>query len=69
MEAEVMDRQDEKQEEYFRFLDNLRKGGRINMFEAPFFLQDTYGLTRAEAKKIFATWAETFSQRHPKDKL
>lgn len=42
--------------EYFQFLNVLRAEGAINMFEAPSWLQDYYGLTQKEAKAVFVKW-------------
>lgn len=42
--------------EYFQFLNVLRAEGAINMFEAPTWLQDYYGLTQKEAKAVFVKW-------------
>ena len=50
---------------FFQFLDQLREDGKINMFGAAPVLQEVYGLTRSEARKILLEWMDTFSQRHP----
>lgn len=47
--------------EYFSALDNLRSSGQINMFGAPRWLQDTFGLSKEEAKFVFTKWAEQFN--------
>jgi hypothetical protein len=47
-------------EDYFEVLTNLRNAGTMNMFGAPKWLQETYGLTREEAMEIFRRWTETF---------
>ena len=51
-------------ETYFAFLDNIREDGKINMFGAAPVLQEVYGLTRQESRKILLEWMDTFSQRH-----
>lgn len=51
--------------EYFEYLDNLRESGETNMFGAGPYLQEEFGLEKAEACKILTKWMETFSTRHP----
>lgn len=45
---------------YFKFLDDLRKQGSINMFGAPKVLQEMFGLSKAESYDIFTAWTEKF---------
>ena len=47
--------------EYFFHLDQLRESGKINMFGAPKWLQDNFGLSKEEAKYVFLQWVETFN--------
>ena len=47
--------------EYFFHLDQSRESGKINMFGAPRWLQDTFGLSKEEAKFVFTKWTETFN--------
>ncbi len=54
---------DDQQKIYFEWLDNLRAGGTINMFEAPFHLRSTFPLTREESFQIFEDWAFSFGPR------
>lgn len=49
----------------FKFLDNLRESGAINMFGAGPYVQDAFGLDRREARDLVLEWMETFSTRHP----
>ena len=49
----------------FKFLDNLRESGAINMFGAGTYVQDAFGLDRWEARDLVLEWMETFSTRHP----
>ena len=49
----------------FKFLDNLRESGAINMFGAGPYVQDAFGLDRWEARDLVLEWMETFSTRHP----
>tara|TARA_Y100000593_G_scaffold27028_1_gene53827 strand:+ start:2522 stop:2719 length:198 start_codon:yes stop_codon:yes gene_type:complete len=48
-------------EEYFEVLENLRSSGKINMFGAPRWLQDNFGLDRKQAQLVFTKWTETFN--------
>jgi hypothetical protein len=47
--------------EYFKFLDQLRVDGGINMFASPPVLADEYVISQAEAKKVFTLWMNTFN--------
>lgn len=49
----------------FKFLDNLRESGAINMFGAGPYVQDAFGLDRREARDLVLEWMETFTTRHP----
>ena len=55
-----------QEEEMFRFLDELRETGAINMFAASQALCEMYHLSSSEARKVWSKWAKIFSQRHPK---
>jgi hypothetical protein len=46
---------------YFRYLDELRESGEINMMGAPRELQYEFEMDKAEARKIFGLWTEQFS--------
>ena len=43
---------------YFNILDNLRIGGTMNMFGAPRYLQDNFGMDRKDALDIFNKWVK-----------
>ena len=47
--------------EYFFHLDQLRESGKINMFGAPRWLQDNFGLDKSQAQIVFTKWTETFN--------
>jgi len=47
-------------EVYFDILDELRESGAINMFGAPSYLVDNYGLPKDVAKLVFTKWTERF---------
>ena len=51
------DRIDQK---YIDYLNTLRKSGITNMFGAGPYLQDTFDLQKAEARKILANWMRNF---------
>jgi len=48
------------QAELFRFLDNLRESGAINMYGAPRVMEQQMGLSSKEAKEVWVAWTETF---------
>ena len=47
----------------FKFLDDLRESGSVNMFGAGPVLQEVFGLKRLEARMIVKDWMESFSER------
>jgi len=49
-----------KMEQYFKFLDELRETGSINMFGAPAVLREEFGLSKAESYEVFKAWTEQF---------
>ena len=49
-----------EKESYFKVLDDLRESGAINMFGAPRYLMDSFGLTKDEANATFVEWSEQF---------
>lgn len=42
--------------EIIRFLDDIRAGGRINMFGAGSYLRETFGLSRPDSYKVLSAW-------------
>ena len=42
----------------------LQRAGTINMFAAPKYLQDTFGLSKQEATDIFLRWTEGYKQEY-----
>jgi hypothetical protein len=46
---------------YFRYLDELRESGEINMMGAPRELQYEFEMDKAEARRIFGLWTKQFS--------
>ena len=53
------------QEQVNDYLDALREEGSINMFGAPPYLVEEFGVNRHEAKNLLLTWMKTFEERHP----
>jgi hypothetical protein len=47
---------------YFDFLVALRDSGATNMFGASPYLQDEFGLSKSEARKILSKWMKSFSE-------
>ena len=45
---------------YFGFLDALREFGVTNMFGARPYLEEEFGLSKAEAAKVLTSWMRTF---------
>lgn len=48
--------------EYFEFLDALRKSGVTNMFGARPYIEEEFGLTKAEAGKVLSAWMQTYGK-------
>ena len=51
-----------QQDKANEILTELQESGVMNMFGAPRWLEETYGLPRQEAKKLFIAWTETFDE-------
>ena len=51
-----------QQEEANVILTELQESGVMNMFGAPRWLEERYGLPRQEAKELFIAWTETFDE-------
>lgn len=43
-------------EVYFKFLDALRESGATNMFGAAPYLQESFSLSKGEAREILQEW-------------
>jgi hypothetical protein len=50
-------------EEIFKYLQDLRDSGAINMWGAGAYLEDEFGLTRREAKAVLLEWFESFNKQ------
>ena len=49
-------------DEYLLFLDELRESGDTNMYGATPYLQERFGLDKAEARQVLGYWMKTFGQ-------
>jgi hypothetical protein len=49
-------------QQYFNYLDILRETGITNMFAAPMYLVDEFGLNRYDARQITKEWMEQFER-------
>jgi len=49
--------------EEFEYLNMLRESGATNMFGAAAYLQDEFGLEKAEARTILKLWMESFKEK------
>ena len=49
-------------DEMFRFLNQLRASGSINMFGASPVLEEMYDMSRKEARTVLSQWMEWASQ-------
>jgi hypothetical protein len=47
---------------YFDFLVALRDSGATNMFGASPYLQDAFGLSKSEARKVLSKWMKSFNE-------
>lgn len=52
-------------DDVFVFLDRVRDSGKINMFGAAPYVQEWFGLKKAEAQFLLGEWMRTFDERHP----
>jgi hypothetical protein len=50
-------------EEIFKYLQDLRDSGAINMWGAGAYLEDEFGMTRREAKAALLDWFESFNKQ------
>lgn len=54
-------------DEHLKYLDVLRDTGVTNMWGAAPYLEATFNLSNADAKKILVHWMETFGERHKEE--
>ena len=48
---------------YFDILDEIRKDGEINMFEAPRVLRQLFDIDKQESHKIVGAWMKSFPKK------
>ncbi len=63
MDAEkvkIIPRPDIVEDEHLAYLDELRESGVTNMFGAPSYVVDQFGLSTQEAIIVFKYWKATF---------
>ena len=53
---------EEFKQEVFDYLVELRNSGVTNMFGAAPYLQQAFGLTRHEARKVLGEWMNSFNK-------
>lgn len=61
-ETEVF-REIEKRDQYYKYLDDLRESGVVNMFGVRPYLQRQFGLDPGEATAILIDWMSDFSRQ------
>ena len=59
----LKDESDNEEPLVFEYLNALREGGTVNMFEAPQLLMEEFYYTRDEAKQWWVKWTKTFSSK------
>jgi hypothetical protein len=52
----------EFQEDYFKYLNELRDSGVTNMWGAGPYLEDKFWLTKQEAKDVLVAWIKSFEE-------
>ncbi len=48
----------------FNFLNDLRESGKINMFGAAPYVEEMFGLERAEARSAVMEWMKSFEVKN-----
>ena len=48
--------------EYYRYLEDLRQSGVVNMYGATPYLQEAYNLSYNDAKTILLNWMENYDE-------
>ena len=49
-------------EEYYKFLEALRRTGVCNMYGASVYLEECYNLSTKEARSILANWMDNYNE-------
>lgn len=50
-------------EEYFNYLEDLRRSGVTNMFGAAPYLEEEFGIGTQEARRILSLWMKTYDRK------
>mgnify|MGYP001166297077 CR=1 FL=1 len=50
-------------EEYFAYLEDLRKSGVTNMFGAAPYLQEMFDLTEKTSKQVLSEWMRSYEKK------
>jgi len=50
------------QAEWNKVLTAIRDSGIMNMWGAPRYLEEEYGISRKKAKEVFFAWTDTFQE-------
>ncbi len=51
-------------DEHLTYLDNLRESGETNMFGATSYIEDTFGVSRIDARNILQYWMKSFGKEN-----
>lgn len=52
----------EKYEKYYKYLEDLRKSGEVNMFSAARYLMFDFDILEKEANAILNSWIKNYSE-------
>lgn len=63
MTEQEIERPDFVTDEHLEYLDELRESGITNMYGAPSFVENEFGVDWETASKITSYWMKTFSKR------
>ena len=55
--------------EYWIYLEKLRRTGIVNMYGAGVYLETDFGLSKSEAYRILADWMEKYNSDDYEDEL
>ena len=46
----------------FEYLETLRESGIVNMYGSGPYLQEEFGVSRAEARELFQAWVDSYDK-------
>jgi hypothetical protein len=55
-------------EEHFEYLDEFRELGIANMYGAPVYVEEEFGVSKEESIQIVSYWMKTFKERQKENK-